>query len=63
MKLLAGCVVSSGFLLAAWSAHAQVLPPDGGGRWPLRAASDFQEPYGEVPPAPPYVPPPYAPPP
>jgi hypothetical protein len=61
MKLLAGCIVSSGLLLAAWSAHAQALA-DGAGR--LRAVSDFEEPYGEVPPAPPpYVPPPYAPPP
>jgi hypothetical protein len=64
MKLLAGCVVSSGLLLAAISAHAQVLAPDGAGRSPLRAVSDFQEPYGEVQPAPPhYVPPPYVPPP
>lgn len=63
MKLLAGCVVSSALFLAAWSAHAQVLA-DGAGRPPLRAVSDFEEPYGEVPPAPPpYVPPPYAPPP
>ena len=66
MKLLAGCIVSSGLLLAAWSAQAQVLA-DGAGR--LRAVSDFEEPYGEVPTAPPpdvpppYVPPPYAPPP
>ena len=62
MKLLAGCVVSSGLLLAAWSAHAQVLAPDGAGRSPLRTVSDFEEPDGGVAPPLSYEPSPYAPP-
>ena len=63
MKLLAGCIVSSGLFLAAWSAHAQVLAPDGAGRLPLRTVSDLEEPDAGVAPAPPpYAPSPYAPP-
>jgi len=67
MKLLAGCVVSAGLVLAAWSANAQMLAPYGAGRSPYQTVSDFEEPYGGLPPAPyeapppPYgAPPPYA---
>lgn len=56
MKLLAGCVVSAGLVLAAWSANAQILASYGAGRLPYQTVSDFEEPYGGLPPAPP---PPY----
>ncbi len=55
MKLLAGCVVSAGLLVVAWSANAQMLAPqmlgsDGAGRSPsYQAVSDFEEPYGGMP--------------
>ena len=63
MKLLAGCVVSAGLVLAGWSANAQMLAPYGAGRSSYQAVSDFDEPYGGLPPAPPPygAPPPYAP--
>ncbi|WP_024518384.1 hypothetical protein [Bradyrhizobium sp. Tv2a-2] len=66
MKLLAGCAVSAGLVLAAWSANAQMLAPHGAVQSPYQAVSDFDEPYGGVPPAPPpYAapPPPYGAPP
>jgi len=54
MKLLAGCVVSAGLLVVAWSANAQMLAPYGAGRSPsYQTVSDFEEPYGGMPPAPP----------
>jgi hypothetical protein len=61
MKLLAGCAVSAGLVLAAWSAHAQMLAPYGAGRSLYQTVSDFEEPYGGMPPAPPPygAPPPY----
>jgi len=63
MKLLAGCVVSAGLVLAGWSANAQMLAPYGAGRSPYQTVSDFEEPYRGLPPAPPPygAPPPYAP--
>ena len=60
MKLLAGCAVSAGMVLVAWSANAQMLAPYGAGRSPYQSVSDFEEPYGGLPPAPP---PPYGAPP
>jgi hypothetical protein len=66
MKLLAGCVVSAGLLVVAWSANAQMLALDGPGLSPYQKVSDFEEPYGGPPPAPvPYgaPPPPYGAPP
>ena len=64
MKML-GCIVSSGLLLAAWSANAQVPGSDGAGQPAPRQVSDFETPYwGAPPPAPPaYAPPVYSPPP
>ncbi len=62
MKALAGWAVSAGLVLAAGSAHAQALAPDGAGRPAVRMVSDFEEPYGGVPPAPPPYEAPYAPP-
>lgn len=58
MKLLAGCVVSAGLAFTAWSANAQMLAP---GQSLYRTVSDFEEPYGGMPPPPPpaYGPPPY----
>ena len=58
MKLLAGCVVSAGLVLAGFSANAQMLGPQtpgshGAGQSPYQNVSDFDEPYGGVPPAPP----------
>ena len=64
MKLLAGCAVSAGMVLVAWSANAQMLAPYGAGRSPYQSVSDFEEPYDGLPPAPPPpygAPPPYAP--
>jgi hypothetical protein len=71
MKLLTGCVVSAGLALAGWSANAQMLAPYGAGHAPYQTVSDFEEPYGGAPPAPPpygappppygAAPPPYAP--
>jgi hypothetical protein len=66
MKLLAGCAVSAGLVLAAWSANAQMSAPHGAAQSPYQTVSDFDEPYGGVPPAPPpYAapPPPYGAPP
>jgi hypothetical protein len=71
MKLLAGCVVSAGLVLAGFSANAQMLAPQtldyhGAGQSPYQNVSDFEEPYGGMPPAPaPYdaPPPPYGAPP
>jgi hypothetical protein len=67
MKLLAGCVVSAGLIVAAWSANAQMLAPHGAAGSPYQTASDFEEPYGGLPPAPPPYgappPPPYGAPP
>ncbi len=58
---LAGWAVSAGLVLAAASAHAQMLAPYDAGHSPYRQVSDFEEPYGGMPPAPPpYPPPPYA---
>jgi hypothetical protein len=63
MKLVAGWVVSAGLVLAATTASAQVLAPVGAGPSPYRPVSDFEGPYGSMPPAPPpYQPAPYAPP-
>ena len=65
MKLLAGCAVSAGLLVATWSANAQTLAFYGPGQAPYQTVSDFDEPYGAESPAP--LPqgaaPPYAPPP
>ena len=73
MKLLTGCVVSAGLAFAGCSANAQMLAPYGAGHSPYQTVSDFEEPYGGVPPAPPpygapplpygAAPPSYAPPP
>lgn len=69
MKLLAGCVVSAGLILTGFSANAQMLAPQilgyhGAAQSPYQTVSDFEEPYGELPPAPPPygAPPAYAPP-
>ncbi|HLG80850.1 MAG TPA: hypothetical protein VKY22_07525 [Bradyrhizobium sp.] len=62
MKLLAGCVVSAGLVLAGFSANAQKLESHGAGQSPYQNVSDFEEPYGGMPPAPPpYGAPPLAP--
>jgi hypothetical protein len=63
MKLRAGWAVTAGLVLAATVAHAQGLAPYNAGQSPYRAVSDFEEPYGGVPPAPPPypVPPAYVP--
>ncbi len=66
MKLLAGCVVSAGLVFASFSANAQMLAPHGAGPSPYQAVSDFEGPYGGMPPAPAYgaaPPPPYGAPP
>jgi hypothetical protein len=63
MKLLAGCVVSAGLVLSTWSVNAQMLAPHDASGSPYRLVSDFEEPYGGMPPAPPPygAPPPYPP--
>ena len=70
MKLLAGCVVSAGLVFASFSANAQLLSPQmlgayGAAQSRYQTVSDFEEPYGGVPPAlPPYgAAPPYGAPP
>jgi hypothetical protein len=59
MKLLAGCVVSAGLVFTGCSANAQMLASHGAAGSPYQTVSDFEEPYGGLPPAPP----PYAAPP
>lgn len=53
MKLLAGCVVAAGLALVGWPANAQTPAANGAGRSLYRTVSDFDGPYGGMPPAPP----------
>ncbi len=62
MKLLAGLAISAGLLLTAGSASAQLPVPGEAGRSLYRTVSDFEAPYGGMPPAPPPYEAPYAPP-
>jgi len=71
MKLLAGCVVSAGLVFAGVSASAQIPGPQmlgayGAAQSRYQTVSDFEEPYGAMPPVPRYgaaPPPPYGAPP
>ncbi len=58
MKLLAGCVVSAGLVFAGFSASAQMPGPQmlgayGAAQSRYQTVSDFEEPYGAMPPVPP----------
>jgi hypothetical protein len=53
MMRFKGWAVTAGLLLAASAANAQTAAPGDAGRSSYRAVSDFDGPYGDVPPAPP----------
>jgi hypothetical protein len=61
MRLVLGWAVSAGLVLAATAASAQPVASQDNGGSPYHAVSDFEEPYGGMPPGPrPYpAPPPY----
>jgi hypothetical protein len=57
MKAFTGWAITAGLVLAATAANAQGEPQQAGSPH-YQAASDFSEPYADVPPPPPPVPPP-----